>query len=101
MLKNREIQAMADVFRLLSDVTRLSIMVLLDDGEANVTALRKKLSLPQPTVSHHLGILRAGGLVVPRRAGKEVFYSQQPTAGRLFKVKSLRLGPLQLGRAKG
>ncbi|HET6428774.1 MAG TPA: ArsR family transcriptional regulator [Phycisphaerae bacterium] len=39
----------------------------------------RKLRLPQPTVSHHLGLLRAHGLVKNRRAGKQVFYSVDPT----------------------
>ena len=65
---------LADVFRLLSDKTRLSLLLLLSGGERNVTSLCEALRLPQPTVSHHLGLLRTGGLLVSRRAGKQIYY---------------------------
>jgi DNA-binding transcriptional ArsR family regulator len=50
-------------------------MMLLADGEMNVTAIQKKLKLPQSSVSHHLSLLRVGGLAVRRTAGKQRFYS--------------------------
>ncbi len=65
---------LADVFRLLSDKTRLSLLLILAKGERNVTSLCEELRLPQPTVSHHLGLLRTGGLLVSRRAGKQIYY---------------------------
>ncbi len=66
---------LADVFRLLSDRTRLNLLLILSRGERNVTSLCEELRLPQPTVSHHLGLLRMSRLIVPRRDGKQVFYS--------------------------
>ena len=65
----------ARILRTLSDPTRLRLLGLLQDGEQNVTSLRRKLGLPQPTVSHHLALLRSAGLVANRRDGKQVFYS--------------------------
>ena len=65
---------LSDLFRLLSDKTRLTLLQILGDGERNVTALCGLLGLPQPTVSHHLGLLRQSGLITPRRSGKQVFY---------------------------
>jgi DNA-binding transcriptional ArsR family regulator len=44
-------------------------------GELCVGDLQKRLGLPQPTVSHHLTILRGGHLVVSRRGGKRVLYA--------------------------
>jgi len=58
-----------------SDPTRLGILSLLAKGPKNVTALCKALGLKQPTVSHHLGLLRMGRLVVGTRKGKAVQYS--------------------------
>lgn len=63
-----------ELFRLLSDKTRLNILLLLRAGEQNVTALCERLNLPQPTVSHHLGLLRMNNLIDNRRSGKQVFY---------------------------
>jgi ArsR family transcriptional regulator len=68
------------LFQILADKTRLHILRLLADGERNVMSLCRELSVLQPTVSHHLGVLREHGLVINRRNGKEVLYSLQPRA---------------------
>jgi DNA-binding transcriptional ArsR family regulator len=62
-------------FGLLSDPTRLGILSQLAKGSKNITALCKVLGLKQPTVSHHVGLLRMGRLVVGTRQGKAVEYS--------------------------
>lgn len=73
--KQRQVRSLAQMFRAMGDPTRLQILVLLADGESNVTNLCQRLEMPQPTVSHHLGLLRAARLVEARRSGKEIFYS--------------------------
>lgn len=73
--KQRQVRALAQMFRAMGDPTRLQVLVLLGEGECNVTALCQKLEMPQPTVSHHLGLLRAAQLVEARRSGKEIYYS--------------------------
>jgi DNA-binding transcriptional ArsR family regulator len=69
-----ELEPLVGLFRLLSDKTRLNILMLLSKGERNVTSLCEELGLPQPTVSHHLGLLRMSNLIGNRRNGKQVFY---------------------------
>ena len=69
-----ELEHLASLFRLLSDRTRLNLLMLLSEGERNVTNLCDILKLPQPTVSHHLGLLRMSNLISNRRNGKQVFY---------------------------
>ena len=69
-----ELEPLVGLFRLLSDKTRLNILMLLTKGERNVTSLCEELGLPQPTVSHHLGLLRMSNLIGNRRNGKQVFY---------------------------
>ena len=69
-----EFGPLAELFRLLSDRTRLHILMLLSDGERSVGSLCDALSLPQPTVSHHLGLLRMQNLIVNRRNGKNIIY---------------------------
>ncbi len=67
------------IFHLLSDPTRLNILLLLlNAGERSVSRLCQDLQLPQPTVSHHLGLLRAKQLVGSRRQGKQMFYRVIP-----------------------
>src|SRR5215217_7374365 len=70
-----QLEQLAALFRLLSDRTRLNLLMLLADGEKNVTNLCDSLRLPQPTVSHHLGLLRMSNVIGNRRDGKQVFYS--------------------------
>ena len=64
-----------ETFALLADKTRLRLLLELRAGERNVSDLTDELALPQPTVSHHLMILRQMGTVVSRRDGKRVFYA--------------------------
>jgi ArsR family transcriptional regulator len=67
---------LVQVFKLLSDETRLRIlMYLLREGELHVTALCERLGQSQPAVSHHLALLRVAGLIEARRDGKHNFYS--------------------------
>ncbi len=71
---DRDLEQLTSLFRLLSDKTRLNILLLLASGERNVSALCRELRLPQPTVSHHLGLLRMNSMIGHRRLGKHVFY---------------------------
>jgi len=67
---------LVQVFKLLSDETRLRILFYLSRaGEMHVTALCDRLGQSQPAVSHHLALLRVAGLIEARRDGKHNFYS--------------------------
>jgi DNA-binding transcriptional ArsR family regulator len=74
-----DIRELTAIFQLLSDPTRLTILrLLLTTGERNVGMLCQDLKLPQPTVSHHLGLLRSKRLVESRRQGKQIYYNVIP-----------------------
>src|SRR3954447_19343714 len=73
-VSEQDLDQLTALFRLLSDKTRLNILILLSQGERNVTSLCQELELPQPTVSHHLGLLRMNNLIGNRRDGKQVYY---------------------------
>jgi DNA-binding transcriptional ArsR family regulator len=73
-VSEQDLDQLTALFRLLSDKTRLNILMLLAQGERNVTSLCQELALPQPTVSHHLGLLRMNNLIGNRRDGKQVYY---------------------------
>ena len=63
-------------FKLLADQCRFRILLdLARNGEKNVSDLCALLDQSQPAVSHHLGLLRIGGLITMRRAGKNNFYA--------------------------
>ena len=78
-------QAVADLNRLLSDPSRTRIFWLLCHGEACVANLSAMVAMSSPAVSHHLKQLKAAGLIVSRREGKEVHYqaADTPTARAL------------------
>src|SRR3954469_1908424 len=70
----------------VSDATRLQVILILSEGERHVGALSTHLGQTQPAVSHHLALLRHGGIIVPRRQGKNNFYSLTATGEELSKV---------------
>jgi len=82
-----------DVFKGLSDPTRLRIAVLLTQGELCVCDLMEILDIPQSTVSRHMARLKSAGIVADRRAGKWVYYSLEdggfPDNIRRFLAKEL------------
>ena len=59
----------------LADGTRQEIMRLCCCKWLSVGEIVDALKVSQPTVSHHLNILKAAGLVNVRREGKQVFYT--------------------------
>ena len=64
-----------DLFKALSDESRLRIMVLLSGKELCVCQIEAALKLPQVKVSRHLAVLRYVGLVKNRRDGLWIYYS--------------------------
>ena len=70
----------------VSDPTRLQVILILSEGERHVGALCAQLSQSQPAVSHHLALLRHGGIIAPRRQGKNNFYSLTDTGTDLARV---------------
>ncbi len=59
----------------LADETRQKIMKLCCCNWLSVGEIVERLNVTQPTVSHHLAILREAGLVNAREEGKQTFYS--------------------------
>ena len=69
------IERLTDVFKLLSDPSRLKIILALaQDGELHVSALCELLGQSQPAVSHHLTLMRMAKLVSVDRKGKFSYY---------------------------
>lgn len=77
------LEAMPDIFGVISDATRRDILqVLLErhkqDGEISVSEIVAQLELSQPTVSKHLKVLREAELVTVREEGQHRFYALDP-----------------------
>ena len=75
MPKNRDNVDPVLFAKALADETRQKIMTLCCCQWLNVTEIVEMLQVTQPTVSHHLGLLRAAALVDVRREGKQVYYT--------------------------
>ena len=79
LLSTEERDDLAARFKALSDPTRLAIVNRLAGAdEVCVCAFVAELGLSQPTVSHHLRILREAGLVEARRNGTWSYYRLVP-----------------------
>lgn len=61
--------------KILSEPTRLRMLVLLGEEEVTVAELQEVMGMGQSRISTHLGQLKGGGLVKSRRVGKNIYYS--------------------------
>jgi ArsR family transcriptional regulator len=59
----------------LADETRQRVLEMLLEGEKSVGDIVDAFPTSQPTISHHLNVLKQIGLVTSRKEGKQVFYS--------------------------
>jgi DNA-binding transcriptional ArsR family regulator len=85
-LRLKQAQRASILLKQVSDPTRLQVVLMLAEGEKHVGALCEQLSQSQPAVSHHLALLRHGGIIAPRRQGKNNFYGLTETGEELARV---------------
>lgn len=71
---SRELDFLAETFRLLGDPSRLKILMHCEDGPKSVTDISQTLELSQSLVSHHLRLLRGARLVTHVRRSRQIFY---------------------------
>ena len=82
-LSEEEAEALAARLKALADPTRLRLLNLIanrGEGEACVCELTDPVGVSQPTVSHHLKVLHAAGLIERERRGTWVFYRVNPAS---------------------
>lgn len=84
--RRKQAQRAAALLKQIGDPTRLQVLMMLHAGERNVGAICQDLSLTQPALSHHLALLRHGGIIRPRREGKSNFYSLTDLGQGLVRV---------------
>ena len=78
-----ESAALSHVFKALSDPVRLRLFSLVAShagGEACVCDLASSFDVTQPTISHHLKVLREAGLLDSERRGTWIYYRARPEA---------------------
>ncbi|MFF0217580.1 ArsR/SmtB family transcription factor [Streptomyces vinaceus] len=91
---------LARMFKALSDPIRLRLLSLIasyEGGEACVCDLTGPFDVSQPTISHHLKVLREAGLVDSERRGTWVYYWVLPEA--LAKLSALLQIPAMAAKA--
>ncbi len=79
MPQEEDIRTVAALMKQLGDPSRLRIFWILCHVEECVIDLAAMMDMTSPAVSHHLRILKEGGLIRSRRAGKEMYYSAADT----------------------
>ncbi len=65
----------AEIFRALSDTSRIKLLATLVGGETNVGALAEAAGISESAVSHHMRHLRQLRMVRARKEGRQVFYA--------------------------
>ena len=70
-----EIELMGNFFKMLSDPTRLKILLFLGDDEICVNDIAAGINMTKSAVSHQLALLRTARLIKNHKVGKEVYYS--------------------------
>ncbi len=73
-MDNTHLPELADLFRLLGDASRLSIVLRCMQAPIAVTEIANQTNLSQSLVSHHLRLLKAARLVKAQRQGRQIFY---------------------------
>ena len=86
---------LAQVFKALGDPVRLRLVSLIgahQGGEVCVCDLTTAFNLAQPTISHHLKVLREAGIITSERRGTWVYYRLVPAA--LERMAALLTAPV-------
>jgi ArsR family transcriptional regulator len=78
----------ARVFKALGHPVRLQIMDILSryGGQVCVCEIEEHFDLGQPTISHHLKVLRSGGLVDSEQRGLSVYYFIRPDSAEAVRI---------------
>ncbi len=86
-LPEREQATLVAIFKALADPTRLEIFRLVSSQRGPICScdVVENFDLAQPTISHHLKVLREAGLLRAAREGIWSFYSPHPRAAALLR----------------
>ena len=74
-LGDAQLQAVSELFAVLSEPTRLRILQMLQDGPASVSQIMDALDIKQANASKQLGILHQAGVLGREKAGNSAIYS--------------------------
>lgn len=89
--QQKELQDLAKIFKALSHPIRLKITCgLVKKETCNVNTMAERLGLPQPSVSQHLNVLKAAGIIEGCRKANQICYKVQSEAVKKF-IKNLSM----------
>lgn len=74
-MNEREIDQLTTIFKILSDPTRIKLILLLSKGEYCVAELSDQIGTTPSAVSHQISLLRAKRLLHKRKSGKHAYYT--------------------------
>ncbi len=75
MIDEKLLMDLSEFFKMFGDPTRLKILMLLREGEYNVSEIAEKLGMSHSSISHQLGTFRQQRIVKFRREGKAINYA--------------------------
>lgn len=85
--KEKELENLTTLFKILGDSTRTKILWILDHHEMCVCDIANVLNMTKSSISHQLAVLREAGIVRFRRSGKEVYYTlDDEHISRLYEI---------------
>ncbi len=90
---------MLNFFKALAHESRLRLLGLVAEQELSVQELAARMALKEPTVSHHLGLLKDVGLVSMRQDGTTHWYRLEPKS--ISRMAKSMLAPAQLAALAG
>jgi DNA-binding transcriptional ArsR family regulator len=88
-------ETLLEFFKAMAHDSRLRIVGLLAQGERSVQDLAQALGLKEPTVSHHLAILKAQGIVTARAEGTTRWHALDRGAMERLARRVLQQAPLR------
>jgi ArsR family transcriptional regulator len=94
--------ALVAVLRALGEPMRLEIyrLIAAQDAPLCVCDVVERFPLQQPTISHHLRVLREADLVTVSRQGKWAYYSANPRGLALLRDAAALLSPAEMASAR-
>lgn len=97
MIAAKDARTIADILAGIGDPIRMVVFHHLTSGPHFVGQLAELLGIPMVNMSHHLGVMRAAGIVEHAKKGRMVMYSLNPD---IYKSKdtSDTIGELQAGQ---
>jgi len=75
MSKKKNVDSVANFLKIISDPTRMRIIMILEKNEISVNDISVLMDMTKSAISHQLKVLKDAGYIKDRRSGKNKYYS--------------------------